>query len=122
MPEVYLRRCEVYTAKRSSDPVKIDVGKLRECSPPYMGNTTKELMEYLEEHVFDSEKWYEKNKVIYPDCRITGEELDMENDYFDSRTKGSNEWMEVGKPNERMSKNGYFETLESNEISTSMVH
>jgi hypothetical protein len=115
MSKVYLRRCEVYTVKRCSEPVEIDVEKLRKCSPPYEGESTSQLMEYLEENVFVNDEWYERNKDIYPDYQITGEEMDIETEYFDSRIKGCNEWLEIGNPNEKCTKNGFFETLESND-------
>jgi len=115
MGEVYLRRCEIYTVKRCSEPLKIDVEKLRKCDPPYQGETTFQLMEYLKENVFDNEEWYVINKDIYPDYEITGEDMYIETEYFDSRTKSCDEWMEIGKPNEKCTKNGFFETFESND-------
>lgn len=115
MPEIFLRKCEMYTAMRCSDPIKIDVEKLRECKPPYTGNSNEDLMTYLNEEVFYSEEWWEKNKEIYDEEEIVGEEMYIENDYFDSRTKSANEWFELGEPNKKMSKNGYFQTYESNE-------
>ena len=115
MPEIFLRKCEIYTAKRCSDPVKIDVEKLRECNPPYKGNSHKELLNYLEEHVFYNEDWWQENEKVYKDEVIVGEELYIENEYFDSRTKGANEWFEIGIPNKDYGKNGFFQTIESND-------
>ena len=113
----FLRKCEFYTVKRASEPLEIDISKLRKCDPPYEGKNTHDLMEYLTEHVFDNEDWCDRNKGVYPDTEITGEYLAIENEYFDSRTKGADEWMELGVPNDKCTKNGYFETLSySNEI------
>jgi hypothetical protein len=110
---IYLRKCEIYTVKRSSDPIEIDVEKLRKCKPIYNGNTNKELMEYLNENVFYNEEWCEVNKEIYDCSEITGEYLEIENEYFDSRVKGVDEWMELGIPDEKYSKNGFFKTYET---------
>lgn len=115
MPEIFLRKCEIYTTKRCSDPVKIDVEKLRECNPPYKGNSHKELLNYLEEHVFYNEDWWQENEKVYKDDVIVGEELYIENEYFDSRAKGANEWFEIGIPSKDYGKNGFFQTIESND-------
>ena len=111
--KVFLRKCEIYTVKRSSSPIEIDIDKLRKCNPSYNGNTNTDLMEYLNENVFYNEEWYEINKEIYDCSEITGEDLYIENEYFDSREKGADEWMELGIPNEKYSKNGFFNTYET---------
>ena len=96
--KVYLRKCEFYSVKRASNPIEIDVDKLRQCNPKYTGTTHDDLIEYLTENVFDNPDWLEQNKEIYKDPEITGEELYIENEYFDSREKGADEWMEIGIP------------------------
>ena len=45
---------------------------------------------------------------------ITGEDLYIETEYFDSRGKGADEWMELGVPNNQWVKTGQFEILETN--------
>ena len=112
--KVYLRKCEFYSVKRASNPIEIDVDKLRQCNPKYTGTTHDDLIEYLTENVFDNPDWLEQNKEIYKDTEITGEELYIENEYFDSREKGVDEWMELGIPNDRCTKNGFFETFVTN--------
>ena len=112
--EVYIRKCERYTVQRASEPLKIHVDNLRLCEPPYQGTTNQELLEYLNENVFDNEEWYDINRGIYPNSEITGEDLYIETEYFDSREKGADEWMELGVPNTQWVKTGQFEILESN--------
>jgi hypothetical protein len=113
--KVFLRKCETYTVHRASDPIEIDISKLQKCDPPYNGTTNDELMEYLNEHVFGYDEWYTRNEGVYPDIEITGECLEIENEYFDSRVKGCNEWMELGVPNEKYTRNGGFQTSISND-------
>ena len=112
--EIYIRKCERYTVQRASEPLKIHVDNLRLCEPPYQGTTNQELLEYLNEHVFDNEEWYDINRGVYPNSEITGEDLYIETEYFDSREKGADEWMELGVPNNQWVKTGQFEILESN--------
>ena len=52
--EIYIRKCERYTVQRASEPLKIHVDNLRLCEPPYQGTTNQELLEYLNENVFDN--------------------------------------------------------------------
>ena len=53
-------------------------------------------MTYLEDYVFYSEDWWKfSNEKIFKDEVIVGEELYIENEYFDSREKGCNEWFEI---------------------------
>ena len=64
--DIYIRKCERYTVQRASEPIKIHVDNLRLCEPPYQGTTNQELLEYLNENVFDNEEWYDINRGVYP--------------------------------------------------------
>ena len=47
----YIRMCETYTVIQSSKPIYVDVEKLRECDPPYEGETHEELLSYLQDNI-----------------------------------------------------------------------
>ena len=65
----YVRRCEKYTIwEATEEPIEVDVDKLRKCEPPYEGNTSQELWDYLEENVYNwdnQDEFIENNKEIY---------------------------------------------------------
>lgn len=114
--KIYLRKCERYTILRASDTFEVNVEILRKCDPAYQGETNTELMEYLKNEVFYNDDWYETNKDVYGEeaaSELYGDDIYAENEYFDSRTKGADEWMELGVPNEEWRRTGEFEIYET---------
>jgi len=115
---IYVRRCETWTTTAATKPIKVDVIKLRKCTPPYSGTMNDELMLYLTDEVWKSEDWYERNKETYGD----GEAWDLVfvfgslDEYWDSRNKGCDDWIEVGVPNKILSKRGDFECFEGSNL------
>ena len=115
--KIYIRRCERFTIYQATDPVEIDIEKLKRCDPPYGGNSHSELLGYVQENLIDDwENWAsnETNKEIF------GESIDdLCIDYFefhqysDSRNKYGDFWNEAGVPNGELRKTGGFEILES---------
>ena len=105
--EKYKTQPNIATIKIGEDPASNLYLKLRD--------KACELVGINSEHVFYNEEWWQENKKVYKDDVIVGEELYIENEYFDSRTKGANEWFEIGIPNKDYGKNGFFQTIESND-------
>ena len=114
MNKVYVRKCERYTIWEASEPVEVDVEKLRKCEPPFEGETEQELLDYLTENVYNEYEWAENetNKEVYGEdasYELTMEECyDMEA-YSDTREKYSQDWIDVGVPNDEWRKMGKFE-------------
>jgi len=116
MEKIYVRKCERYTVWEASEPIEVDVEKLRKCEPPYEGETEQDLLEYLNDNVWNNYDWIETNKQIYGETEsdeLTMECLDMEV-YSDSREKYAQEWLDVGVPNEEYRKMGGFEVMATN--------
>ena len=116
--KLYIRMCETYTVIQSTKPVYINVEKLRECEPPYEGDSPEELLVYLQENVYNNYEWSEENGEAYGDedaaYNLTMEEVyDME-PYSDTREKYEDSWIEVGVPNEEYRKTGRFESMADN--------
>ena len=118
----YVRRCEKYTIwEATEEPIEVDVDKLRKCEPPYEGNTSKELWDYLESNVYDwdnCEEFFENNKEIYGEDELQDLLLedgyhDMET-YSDSREKYAEDWVELGHKNDEYRKTGRFQSLYDN--------
>ena len=121
--KIYVRKVERYTIWETSAPIEIDVEKLRQCEPPYEGDSPEELLEYLKDNVYQNYDWSEENGENYGDADaaydLTMDEVyDMEV-YSDTREKFEDSWIEVGVPNEEYRKTGRFEsyadTMERNE-------
>jgi len=115
MEKIYYRRCESYTIGMATEPIEIDVDKLRNCVPPYEGEYHSDLLDYIQENIVDNyDEWSETNREVYGDeiDMLYLEELEKE-EYFDSRDKFGNLWTEVGEPNERYGKTGGFDVFES---------
>ena len=113
--KIYLRKVERFTVWEASKPIEVDVEKLRNCEPPYEGDSNEELLEYLEENVYNNYEWSEENGEAYGDADaaydLTMEECyDMEV-YSDTREKFEDSWIEVGVPNEEYRKTGRFESF-----------
>jgi hypothetical protein len=117
--KVYVRQCERFTIWQASEPIEVDVEKLRKCVPPYKGETEKDLLEYLQENV-DNE-WAENttNKEVYGEDAIYGltfaeyyshRDMDV---YADTREKYGQRWLDIGEPNDEWTKMGGFEVRET---------
>ena len=87
MKKVYVRAVERYTVWEATQPIEVNVEKLRQCEPPYEGETEAD--------------------------ELTMECLDMEV-YSDSREKYAQEWLDVGVPNDEYRKMGGFEVKATN--------
>jgi len=117
MSKVYVRKCERFTQWEASEPIEVDVEKLRNCVPPYEGETEKDLLDYLQENVLYNYDWAEDetNKEVYGEDAaydLTFESCDMDV-YSDSRDKYAQEWLDIGEPNEEWRKMGGFEVRET---------
>ncbi len=107
--KIYIRKVERFTQWAASQPIEIDVEKLRECEPPYEGNTNEELMMYLKDNVYQNYEWYETNQEKYENAYdLTFEDSELEV-YSDTRMDWEESWLEVGVPNEEYRKVGKFE-------------
>jgi len=119
MEKVFVRKCERFTTWQASEPIEVDVEKLRKCEPPFEGETEQDLLEYLKENVYYQEDWAENetNKEVYGETEswdLTMVELYDYDVYSDSRDKGEQSWIDVGVPNEEWSKMGGFEVKATN--------
>jgi len=117
----YLRRCEKYTIWEATEPVEVDVDKLRKCEPPYEGNTSEELWKYIDENILDWNSDFtdnEHNKEVYGEDELYSLLLqDGEHEtsvYADSREKYAEDWTELGHKNEEYRKTGRFQCLHDN--------
>ena len=112
--KVYVRKVESWTILAAGEPIEVNVEALRNCEPPYEGNSDEELAQYLFDNVYNNYDWYDNdtNKEAYGEDEaytLSMEECyDME-EYFDSRTKGEESWIQVGVPNEERTKTGGFQ-------------
>ena len=117
MSKVYVRKCERFTQWEASEPIEVDVEKLRNCVPPYEGETEKDLLDYLQENVLYNYDWAEDetNKEVYGEDEaydLTFESCDMDV-YSDTREKYAQEWLDIGEPNDEWRKMGRFEVRET---------
>ena len=112
--KVYVRKVETWTISSASEPVEVNVEALRKCEPPYEGNSDEELAMYLFDNVYMNYDWYENDINIEAyggeeAYQLAMEEVyDME-EFFDSRNKGEESWIQVGVPNPEWTKHGGFE-------------
>ena len=108
--KIYVRKVERFTQWQASQPIEIDVEKLRQCDPPYEGTTHEELIQYLQDNVYNNFDWSEENESVYENAYdLTMEECyDMEV-YSDTRDKFEDSWIEIGVPNDEYRKVGKFE-------------
>ena len=112
--KIYVRKVETWTISSASEPIEVNVDALRNCEPPYEGNSDEELATYLYNEVYNNYEWYENetNKEVYGEeaaYDLCMEECYVENEYFDSRTKGEDSCIQVGVPNPEWTKMGGFE-------------
>jgi hypothetical protein len=112
--KVYVRKVETWTVSSASEPIEVNVEALRKCEPPYEGNSDEELAKYLFDNVYMNYDFYENetNKEVYGEDAVyelcMEEVYDME-EFFDSRNKGEESWIQVGVPNPEWTKYGGFE-------------
>ena len=112
--KIYVRKVETWTVQAASEPIEVDVEKLRSCEPPYEGDSDEELAQYLFENVYNNYDWYDNdtNKEVYGEDEaytLSMEEAYELEEFFDSRTKGEDSFIQVGLPNEEWVKSGGFE-------------
>ena len=115
--KIYVRKVERYTVWEASKPIEVDVEKLRKCEPPYEGDSPEELLEYLDENVYNNYDWSEENAEVYGEDEsydLTMDEVYEMEVYSDSREKFEDSWIEVGQPNEEYRKTGRFESMADN--------
>ena len=63
--KIYVRKVERYTVYQATEPIEVDVDKLRQCEPPYEGDSNEELWDYLDNNVYNNYDWYETNSEVY---------------------------------------------------------
>jgi hypothetical protein len=115
MEKVYVRAVERYTVWEATQPIEVNVEKLRQCEPPFEGETEQDLLEYLTDNVWNNYDWAEENGEIYGEGAydLTLDGVDLE-EYSDSRDKYAQEWLDVGVPNDEWRKMGRFEVKATN--------
>jgi hypothetical protein len=112
--KVYVRKIETWTVSAASEPIEVNVEALRNCEPPYEGNSDEELVQYLYNNVYMDYDFYENetNQEAYGKDEVyelcMEEVYDME-EFFDSRNKGEESFIQVGTPNPEWTKQGGFE-------------
>jgi hypothetical protein len=114
--KVFVRKVERYTVWLATEPIEVDVEKLRKCDPPYEGDTHEELLEYLADNVWGNYDWSEENTEVYGEKAydLTFDESMYNEPYSDSRDKYEDSWIEVGVPNEEYRKTGLYESFADN--------
>jgi len=115
--KIYVRKVERYTVWEASKPIEVDVEKLRKCEPPYEGDSPEELLEYLDENVYNNYDWSEENAEVYGEDEsydLTMDEVYEMEVYSDTREKFEDSWIEIGQPNEEYRKTGRFESMADN--------
>jgi hypothetical protein len=118
--KIYVRKCERYTVWQATEPIEVNVEKLRKCEPPYTGESEQDLLEYLVENVWNNEDFYSNhtNKEVYGEDEVYDLSLEdaweYNEPYSDSRNKYEAAWIDVGVPNEEYRKTGEFEIIATN--------
>ena len=118
--KIYVRKIETWTISSASEPIEVNVEALRKCEPPYKGDSEQELVNYLQNEVWNEYEFYdnEHNKEVYGEDEL--QNLLLEDGYHDkkvysdSREKGCEDWVELGHLNEEYRKTGGFESLKDN--------
>jgi hypothetical protein len=112
--KVYVRKVETWTVSAASEPIEVNVEALRNCVPPYEGDSDEELAKYLYDIVYMNYDFYENetNKEVYGEEAVyelcMEEVYDME-EFFDSRNKGEESFIQIGTPNPEWTKQGGFQ-------------
>ena len=114
--KIFVRKVERYTVWQATEPIEVDVEKLRKCDPPYEGDSHEELLEYLDNNVWGNYDWSEENNEVYGESSydLTFDESNYNEPYSDSREKYEDAWIEVGVPNEEYRKTGFYESFADN--------
>ena len=112
----YVRKIETWTISAASEPIEVNIEALRKCEPPDKGDSEQELVNYLQNEVWNEYYFLdnEHNKEVYGSDELW--DLGMEdaycsNEFFDSRNKGEDSSLQVGVPNEEWTKTGGFQPL-----------
>jgi len=113
--KLYIRKCERYTAWEATEPIEVDVEKLRKCDPPYEGETAEDLLHYFEDNVWEMEEFAENET----NKEILGEDLAYEyvwmegemTEYSNTAEKYGQFWLDIGVPNDEWRKYGNFEVM-----------
>jgi hypothetical protein len=111
--KIYVRKVETWTVSASSEPIEVNVEALRKCKPPYEGDSEEELIDYLQEEVWNESDFYEDehNKEVYGEDELYDlgmEECYVENEIYNSRNNETNEMIQIGEPNDELTKDGGF--------------
>jgi hypothetical protein len=117
MENVYVRAVERYTVWEATQPIEVNVEKLRQCEPPFEGENEQDLLEYLKDNVWNNEEWADENGEIYGEDAafdLTFMEAYDKEVYSDSRDKYEQSWLDVGVPNDEYRKMGGFEVKATN--------
>ena len=117
MENVYVRAVERYTVWEATQPVEVNVEKLRKCEPPFEGENEQDLLEYLKDNVWNNEDWADENAETYgadEAFELTLVEAYDTEVYSDTRDKYAQEWIDVGVPNDEYRKMGGFEVKATN--------
>lgn len=115
--KMFIRKVERYTVWQATEPIEIDVEKLRSCDPPYEGDSPEELLQYLQDNVYNNYDWGYTNAEVYGEDEaylLTLEEVEYNEPYSDSRNKYEDSWIEIGVPNQEYRKVGHFEVKSDN--------
>ena len=113
--KLYIRQCERYTVWEATEPIEVDVEKLRQCEPPYEGETPEDLLHYFEENVWGVEEFSENET----NKEILGEDLVYEyvwmegemTEYSNTAESYGQSWLDIGVPNDEYRKMGRFEVM-----------
>jgi len=119
MDKVYVRQAERYTVWEATEPIEVDVEKLRKCEPPFEGENEQDLLEYLKDNVWGNYDWAENetNQEVYGEddaMELTFDEVYDVEVYSDTREKYQQAWLDVGVPNDEYRKMGGFEVKATN--------
>lgn len=114
--KVYVRKVETWTVSAASEPIEVNVEALRNCEPPYEGNSDEELVQYLYNNVYMDYDFYENehNQEVYGEddlYQLSFEDVEY-SPYSDSREKFGDFWTDIGVPNEEYRKMGGFEVFD----------
>jgi hypothetical protein len=115
--KIYIRKVERYTVWQATEPVEIDVEKLRQCEPPYEGNSNEELWNYLENSVYNNYDWYDTNSEVYGEDEafdLTFQEAEYLEPYTDTRSDWEDSWVEMGVPDPQYVRVGGFNPMFDN--------
>lgn len=116
--KIYIRQVERYTVWQATEPIEIDVEKLRKCEPPYQGNSNEELWQYLNENVYsDPMTWSETNQDVYGENEsldLCMHDMEYLEPYTDTRQDWEDSWQEMGVPDPKYIRIGSFNPMFSN--------